>query len=120
MSLYDRLGVEKNASIEEISKAFKKLSIKYHPDKPGGDPEKFKEINHAKDVLTDPERRRVYDMTGSDEEGAGGINLAEMFGGGIPFGFGGGGGGLGGIFGEMFGMGGGGCRGQRRLGHRGG
>lgn len=116
MSLYDCLGVDKNASEEEISKAFKKLSIKYHPDK-GGDPEKFKEINHAKEVLTDPERRRIYDITGSDQEEAGGVNVAEMFGGGMPFGFGGGG--LGDIFSQMFGMGGGGVPGKRRKAPRG-
>lgn len=122
MSLYECLGVNKSASDEEIHKAYKKLSLIHHPDK-GGDPEKFKEINHAREVLGNPDRRSHYDMTGSDDEsgggmGAGGINLAEMFGGGMPFGFGGGGGGgLGGIFGEMFGGGGG--RRQRQKAQRG-
>lgn len=119
MSLYECLGLNKSCTEEEIHKAYKKLSLKHHPDK-GGDPEKFKEINHAHEVLGDSGRRGVYDMTGSEEEGGGGINLAEMFGGnggmhfggGMPFGFGGGAGGLGGIFSEMFGGGGG--RGGRR------
>lgn len=110
MSLYECLGVAKTASEDEIHKAYKKLSLKHHPDK-GGDPEKFKEINHAHEVLADSERRGMYDMTGSEDGfggggSGGGINLAEMFGGGgMSFG------GLGGMFGEMFG---GGFRGRGR------
>ena len=83
MSLYDCLGVNKNASADEIHRAYKKLSLKHHPDK-GGDPEKFKELNHAHGVLNDPDRRRQYDITGSDKENAPGINVNEMFG--NPFG----------------------------------
>lgn len=48
-SLYEALGVEKTATMNEIRKAFKKLALKHHPDR-GGDPEKFKEINAAKEV----------------------------------------------------------------------
>jgi len=60
---YKILGVSKNASQEEIKKAYYRLAHKYHPDK-GGDPEKFKEINEAYRVLSDPEKRRQYDMYG--------------------------------------------------------
>jgi molecular chaperone DnaJ len=60
---YKILGVPRNASQEEIKKAYYRLAHKYHPDK-GGDPEKFKEINEAYRVLSDPEKRRQYDMYG--------------------------------------------------------
>jgi DnaJ family protein A protein 2 len=50
------LGVEKNATTDEIKKAFRKKALKEHPDK-GGDPEKFKEISIAYEVLGDPEKR---------------------------------------------------------------
>ena len=60
---YKILGVSPNASEDEIRKAYYKLAQKYHPDK-GGDPEKFKEINEAYRILSDPEKRRQYDMYG--------------------------------------------------------
>lgn len=60
---YKILGVPKNASQEEIKKAYYELAHKYHPDK-GGDPEKFKEINEAYRVLADPEKRKQYDQYG--------------------------------------------------------
>jgi molecular chaperone DnaJ len=60
---YKILGIPRNASQEEIKKAYYRLAHKYHPDK-GGDPEKFKEINEAYRVLSDPEKRRQYDMYG--------------------------------------------------------
>lgn len=93
MSLYERLGINKNANSDEIHKAYRKLSLIHHPDK-GGDPEKFKEINHAHEVLHDPDRRKMYDMTGSDKENASNnVDINEMFGnmgmGGMPFGMGG-------------------------------
>jgi DnaJ family protein A protein 2 len=97
MSHYEKLGVEKDASAEEIKKAYYKISKTVHPDK-GGDPEEFKKINHAYEILSNPEKRQMYDMTGSDEESQG-INMNDMFGGGNPFGFGG----LGAMFGDMFG-----------------
>ncbi|MER3482998.1 MAG: molecular chaperone DnaJ, partial [Meiothermus sp.] len=61
---YATLGVSKNASEEEIKKAFKKLARKHHPDvsKDPGAEEKFKEINEAYTVLSDPEKRRFYDQ----------------------------------------------------------
>lgn len=60
---YKILGVSPNASPEEIREAYYRLAHKYHPDK-GGDPEKFKEINEAYRVLSDPEKRKQYDMYG--------------------------------------------------------
>ena len=58
---YDVLGVEQNASDEEIKKAFRKLAVKYHPDH-GGDEEKFKEISEAYETLSNPEKRKEYDQ----------------------------------------------------------
>ena len=113
MSLYEALEVDKTASADDIRKAYLRLSRTNHPDK-GGDPEKFKAINHANEILSNPERRQMYDVTGSDQEdgggghggGGGGFPMHEMFMGGIPFGLGG----MGSIFADMFGgaMGGGG------------
>ena len=64
---YGSLGVKKNASTEEIRKAFRKLARKYHPDVNPGDKkaeEKFKEISEANDVLSDPKKRKIYDQLG--------------------------------------------------------
>lgn len=64
---YGLLGVKKNASQEEIRKAFRKLARKYHPDVNPGDKkaeEKFKEISEANDVLSDPKKRKIYDQLG--------------------------------------------------------
>jgi molecular chaperone DnaJ len=61
---YKILGIPRNASQEEIKRAYYRLAHKYHPDK-GGDPEKFKEINEAYRILSDPEKRRQYDTYGS-------------------------------------------------------
>lgn len=68
---YKILGVEKNASAEEIRAAFRKLAHEYHPDKKGGNVEKFKEINEAYQVLSDPNKRQQYDQFGSAFESAG-------------------------------------------------
>ncbi|KAG8653712.1 dnaJ protein homolog 2 isoform X2 [Manihot esculenta] len=70
---YEILGVSKNASQDEVKKAYRKSAIKNHPDK-GGDPEKFKELGHAYEVLSDPEKRDIYDQYGEDalKEGMGG------------------------------------------------
>ena len=60
-NFYDILGVKKNASQDEIKKAYRDLCKKYHPDKNGGDDTKFKEINEAYDTLGDEEKRKKYD-----------------------------------------------------------
>jgi len=83
---YEVLGVSKNASLEEIKKAYRKLAVQYHPDKNQGNKEaeeKFKEIAEAYAVLSDEQKRAKYDRFGHDAEQMGGF-------GGDPFGFGGG------------------------------
>jgi curved DNA-binding protein CbpA len=104
---YKILGVDKNASAEDIKKAYRKLAVKYHPDKNKDDKkaeERFKEVNEANEVLGDPEKRKQYDAFGENWKyaqangGAGGFN-----------GFGGPGGyrpGAPGEFADMFGSGG--------------
>lgn len=73
---YDILGVDRKASKDEIKKAFRKLAHQYHPDKKGGDAEKFKEVNEAYTVLTNDQKRSQYDMYGqtfaNQTAGAGG------------------------------------------------
>ncbi len=79
---YEVLGVSKNASDDEIKKAYRKLAIKYHPDKNPGDKEaeaKFKEINEAHDVLSDKQKRARYDQFG--HAGVGGAGGGNPFGG---------------------------------------
>jgi DnaJ-class molecular chaperone len=65
MSLYDKLGVPKESSKEDIKKAFRKLSLEHHPDR-GGDEEKFKEISNAYETLSDDDKRKNYDLTGNE------------------------------------------------------
>uniref|UniRef100_A0A0V0HLX7 Putative ovule protein n=2 Tax=Solanum chacoense TaxID=4108 RepID=A0A0V0HLX7_SOLCH len=69
---YEVLGVSKSASQDELKKAYRKAAIRNHPDK-GGDPEKFKELAQAYEVLSDPEKRDIYDQYGEDalKEGMG-------------------------------------------------
>ncbi len=88
---YDILGVGKNASDDEIKKAYRKLAHKYHPDKSGGDAEKFKEINAAYQVLSDKSKRQQYDQFGQtfDQRGGGfGQGGFQGFGGAQGFDFG--------------------------------
>lgn len=80
--LYGLLGVDRKADVKEIRTAYKDLSKIHHPDK-GGNEEMFKKISHAHEVLSDPKRRELYNMTGSDQEGGSGPGGQ----GGFPFGF---------------------------------
>ena len=110
---YELLGASRNASPDELKKAYRKLAMQYHPDRNPGDAEaehKFKEINEAYDVLRDEQRRAAYDKFGhaAFEQGAGG-----GFGG---FGFGAG---FSDIFDEMFGEILGGGRRQQQTSQRG-
>ena len=116
---YEGLGVGKNATADEIKKAYRKLAVKYHPDKNPGDKEaeeKFKEAAEAYSILSDADKKARYDQFGhAGVDGAapdfsggfGDLNdiLNELFGGAFGGGFGGFGGGFGGL--------GGGRQGQR-------
>lgn len=112
---YEVLGVGKDASADEIKKAFRRSAVEHHPDR-GGDETKFKELNEAYEVLKDGEKRKRYDQFGhAGVGGNGGGNPYAGFGGGqgqnVNFDFGDLG--LGDIFSSFFG-GGGGQQGQRR------
>lgn len=114
---YEVLGIEKGASEDEIKKAFRKMALKYHPDRNQGDKEaeeKFKEVNEAYSVLSDPELKKKYDMFGhagvdpNAQAGPGAGQWAGGFGGGFD------GVDLGDIFGDFFGGGFGGGSARRR------
>ena len=113
---YEILGVNKDASPDEIKKAYRGLAVKHHPDR-GGEEAKFKELSEAYEVLKDPEKRKRYDQFGhagvGNDPGAGfggfgGAGQAQ----GVNFDFGDLG--LGDIFGSFFGGGFGGNQGPRR------
>jgi DnaJ-class molecular chaperone len=94
--LYDVLGVPRGCSKDDLKKAFKRLAVQMHPDK-GGDPEKFKELGNAYEVLSDDEKRERYDQLGDEgydnNGGVGGMHgmdahsIFEQFFGNMPFGF---------------------------------
>ena len=95
---YEVLGIQKGASDEEIKKAFRKMAMKYHPDRNQGDKdaeEKFKEVNEAYSVLSDPDKKNKYDRFGfagvDPNAGFGGAGGAGFEGFGGFGGFGGGG-----------------------------
>ena len=78
---YEILGVDRNASKEDLKKAYRRLARKYHPDinKEAGAEERFKEINRAYEVLSEPETRGRYDQFGeAGVSGAGGVNYGDM------------------------------------------
>ena len=120
---YDILGVNKNATADEIKKAFRKLARKYHPDA-GGSEEKFKEVNEAYEILSDTEKRKQYDQYGQyfggNAPGAGAPGAGS---------YGGGGGGaqysnvnmgdMGDMFGDLFSGFGGQGAGRANSAHRG-
>jgi molecular chaperone DnaJ len=117
---YEVLGVDKSASAEELKKAYRKIAIKFHPDKNPDDPtaeDKFKEAAEAYEVLSDPQKKQRYDqfghagMNGGGGFSGGGMNMEDIF---SQFGdiFGGG---AGSPFDSFFGGGGGG-RSRRRKG----
>merc|ERR1719408_912354 len=75
---YKLLEVDKNASEPEIKKAYRKLAVKHHPDK-GGDPEKFKEITRAYEVLSDSDKRAKYDRGGEEAVDGDGGDPSDIF-----------------------------------------
>ncbi|KAM3135307.1 hypothetical protein pb186bvf_012605 [Paramecium bursaria] len=120
---YKILGIKKTATEQEIKKAFKKLSLKYHPDKNKGNEakaqEQFQKIVNAYETLKDPEKRKVYDQYGEEgvkqkeQQQNSGQGFSGFPGGGnfhFNFGGSGGGGGFDDIFSQFFGGGGGGGR----------
>lgn len=92
---YEALGLQRGATEEEVKKAYRKLALRLHPDKPTGDAEKFKEIQGAYDILSDPQKRQNFDQWGTvdgppgPQAGPGGFPpgfnpndiFAQMFGG---------------------------------------
>ena len=74
MDYYAVLGLSKGASSDEVKKAFKKKAMKYHPDRTGNDKtaeKKFKEVKEAYDVLSDPQKKSMYDQYGTTDFGGG-------------------------------------------------
>lgn len=93
--LYDLLGVSPSATEAELKKAYRKQALKYHPDKPSGDTEKFKQISEAFDILSNSDKRKLYDAYGLEAARRGGPmpepGAGPQDGGGFPGGFPGGG-----------------------------
>lgn len=120
---YSVLGVSKDASEQDLKKAYRKLAVKYHPDKPTGDEKRFKEISEAYEVLSDPQKRSAYDQfghAGSEGFRSGAGSAGGAGGPGFDFNFGGfgsgGGGGFEDIFDAFFGGRGSGTNGGARQG----
>ncbi|MBY5949103.1 molecular chaperone DnaJ [Photobacterium rosenbergii] len=112
---YEVLGVSRDASERDIKKAYKRLAMKFHPDRNQGDEqaaEKFKEVKTAYEILTDPQKKAAYDQYGHAAFEQGGMGGGGGFGGGADFGD---------IFGDVFGdiFGGGGRRGGQQRAQRG-
>ena len=83
---YEILGVQRNASDDEIKKSYRKLAMKYHPDRNKDDKEserKFQEVSAAYEILKDPEKRSAYDQYGHDafRQGGGGQGFGDFGGG---------------------------------------
>ena len=100
---YKILGVSKTSSADDIKKAYRKLALTNHPDK-GGDAEKFQEISHSYDILSDPVKKSTYDNRGKGinfARGMGGMEFS-VFPGGFPHHPGGGGGGMGDLLSSIF------------------
>src|SRR3989344_363138 len=110
---YQTLGVKKDASAEEIKRAYYKMAHQYHPDKGGGDEKKFKEVNEAYQVLSDKEKRSQYDQFGQAFDGGMPSDFPGQDGSGFQWSWGGGPnvdidmefGDLGDVMEEMFGFG---------------
>lgn len=85
MDPYASLGIQKGASDDEVKKAYRKLAMKHHPDK-GGDPEQFKKVQGAYDILSDPQKKQNFDQFGTTDgppQNPFGDMFSQMFGGGF-------------------------------------
>lgn len=115
---YELLGVSRSAADKEIKDAYRQMALKYHPDKNPGNKEaeeKFKEINEAYEVLSDSQKKQLYNQYGHAGVGAGGPGAGPGFGGYDSSGFGGDAGDLGDMFGDILE----GVFGQQRTGRSG-
>ena len=87
MDPYGALGLQRGATEDEVKKAYRKLALKHHPDKPTGNAEEFKKIQGAYDILSDPQKRANFDQFGSADGPPQGPNMndifSQMFGGGF-------------------------------------